>query len=111
MERKKTLRNIKNIGEKDVGCVKRIICAISERTYCHHTFKAALPMIQGLMLSGMLTNSETWINILESDITKLTMPDTMLQRLIQSTLQNLSNVFMSLELGVVPLRYVPIENV
>ena len=58
------------------------------------------------MLSSMLNNSETWINILESDITKLTMPDTLLQRQILSTSGNHSKVFMSLELGVVPVRNV-----
>ena len=87
--------NIKDKVNKAVGSVNRIICAISERPYGQHTFKAALLMRQGLMLSGMLTNSETWINILESDIPKLTMPDTMLQRLILASPGNPSKVFMS----------------
>ena len=44
--------------------------------------------------------------MLETDITKLTMPDTMLHRQILSSTGNPSKVFMSLELGVVPVRYV-----
>ena len=92
--------------DKCVGNVEKIISAINERPYGRHTFKAALLLRQGLMLSSMINNSETWINILESDITKLTMPDTLLQRQILSTSGNPSKVFMSLELGVVPVRYV-----
>ena len=63
-------------------------------------------MRQCLMLSGMLKNAETWINILESDMTKLTMPDTMLQRMLLSSSGNPSKVFMNLELGVIPVKYV-----
>ena len=73
---------------KAVGSVKRIISAINDRPYGRHTFKAALLIKQGIMLSSMLTNSETWITILETDITKLTMPDTMLQRQIISSTKN-----------------------
>ena len=102
-------KNVKNITDKinkAVGNVSKIISAISERPYGHHTYKAALLMLQGLMLSGMLTNSETWINITEADITKLTMPDTMLQRKLFASSGNPSKVFMSLELGVIPVKNV-----
>ena len=61
-----------------MGSVNKIISSINERAYGKHAYKAALLMRQGLMLSGMLNNSETWINMTEADITKLTMPDTML---------------------------------
>ena len=98
-------KNIQDKINKAVGSVNKIISAINERPYGRHTFKAALLMRQGLMLSSMLTNAETWINISETDITKLTMPDTMLHRQILSSTGNPSKVFMSLELGVVPVRY------
>ena len=58
------------------------------------------------MLSGMLTNSEKWVNITEADMTKLTMPDSMLQRKILSSSGNPSKVLMFLELGVIPVRNV-----
>ena len=63
-----------------MGNVDKIISSINEKLYGKHAFKAALLMRQGLMLSGMLTNAETWIYTTEADITKLTMPDTILQR-------------------------------
>ena len=91
---------------KAVGSVEKIISAIIERPYGRHTYKAALLMRQGLMLGGMLTNSETWINITEADITKLTMPDTQLLRRLLSVSGNPSKVFMYLELGVIPVKFV-----
>ena len=99
-------KNIRDKINKSVGNVNKIISAIHERPYGPHTFKAALLMRQGLMLSGMLSNAEAWTNITEGDITKLTMPDTMLHRLLLSTSGNPSKVFMCLELGVVPVRNV-----
>ena len=63
-------------------------------------------MRQGLMLSSILNNSETWIYILESDITELTVTNTLLQIQILSKSGNPSKVFISLELGVVPVRNV-----
>ena len=98
-------RNDKNIRDKvnkAVGSVEKFISAIIERPYGHHKYKAALLMRQGLMLGGMLTNSETWINITEADIAKLSMPDTQLQRRLLSVSGNPSKVFMCLELGLVP---------
>ena len=62
------------------------------------------------MLRGILTNAETWINVTEADLTKLTMPDTMLQRQILSVSGNPSKVFMCLELGVIPVKYVIMEK-
>ena len=57
---------------------------------------AALLIRQGLMLGGILTNAEAWINITEADTKILTMSDTMLQRKLLSTSGNPSKVFMSL---------------
>ena len=50
-----------------------------------------------IIISGMLDNAETLISITEADITNLTMPDTMLQRLLLSSPENPSYVFMSFE--------------
>ena len=52
-------KNIQDKINKAVGSVNKIISAINERPYGRHTFKAALLMRQGLMLSSMLTNAET----------------------------------------------------
>ena len=72
----KNENNIQDKVGKAVGSVENILSALNERPYGRHTFKAALLMRQGLMLGGLLTNAETWINITEKDIMKLSMPDT-----------------------------------
>ena len=63
-------------------------------------------MRKALMLGGMLTNADTWINITEYDVTRFTMPDTQLQRRLLSVSGHPSRVFMCLEVGVVPVKFV-----
>ena len=62
-------------------------------------------MREALLIGGLLSNAETWTNMTESNITKLTQPDTMLHRAWLSTSGNPSRVFMCMELGVIPVRY------
>ena len=81
-------KNIKNKVDKCVGNVEKIISAINEIPHGRHTYKAALLMRQGLMLGGMLSNAETWINITEAEIARLTMPDTLLQQRLLSVSGN-----------------------
>ena len=66
--------------------------------YGRHSFKAALLTRPAMLLDlgGMLSNvggmlSESWNHLTEANITKLTMPDTMLHRL---TSGNPRKVFM-----------------
>ena len=58
----------------------------------------------------MLNNCESWINITKSDLENLEKPDTMVQRSILTEYGNPSKVFMCLELGVIPVRFVVIEK-
>ena len=53
-------KNEKKITDKinkTVESVNKIISAINERAYGKHTYKAALLMREGLMLSVMMNNS------------------------------------------------------
>ena len=52
----------------------------------------------------MLTNSESWINITKQDIDELEKPDIHLFR--KALESSASKVFMMLELGVIPVRFV-----
>ena len=88
-----------------MGNVNKILTSLNERPYGKHAFQAALLMRQGILLGGMLSNAESWTNVTEIDIHKLTMPDTMLHRELLSTSGNPSKVFMSLELGIIPVKF------
>ena len=107
------MNNHKNIKEKTnrgVGIVKKIIASLIERPYGRHTFKAAKLMREGMLLGSMLTNAESWINMTKKDIEALEKPDTFLQRSILTKTGNPCKVFMYLELGILPIKYVIIEN-
>ena len=67
-------------------------------------------MKESLLLGSFLSNSERWINISKGDLDLLEKPDTMVQRSILSNFGNPSKVFMYLELGVVPVKYVMMEK-
>ena len=103
-------QNIKDKTDKAVGNVSKITNALSERPYGKHAYKAALLMRQAMLLGGLLSNAETLTHLTESDITKLTMPDTLLHRALLSTSGNPSKVFMCLELGIIPVKYVLISK-
>jgi hypothetical protein len=97
---------VKEHTDKAFGNVSKIKNALNERPYGKHSYKAALLMREAMLLGGLLPNVETWINVTEADITKLTTPDTMLHRSILSSSGNPSKVFMCLELGIIPVKYV-----
>ena len=67
-------------------------------------------MTQARQLGGMLRNAETWTHITEHEITKLTMPVTMIHRTLLSLSGNSSRVLMCLELGVIVLNMPWWEN-
>ena len=63
-------------------------------------------MREGLLINSLLTNSESWVNLLEKDVDNLGKCDTMLLRKILSENGNPSKVFMFLELGIVPVKFI-----
>ena len=98
--------NIKNRTNKAHGNVNKIITSLKERHYGKHYFKAAMLMRQRMLVGGMLTNSECWINLTKKDIEDLEKPDIILQRKVLSVQGNPSTCFMQLELGIIPVRFV-----
>ena len=103
-------KNVKVRTDKAFGNVDRIKNALSERPYGKHSFKAALLMRQAMLLGGMLSNAEAWTHLTEVNLAKLQMPDTFLLKALLSSSGNPSKVFMCLELGVIPVRYVIMEK-
>ena len=98
--------NIKDRTNRAMGTVNKIIETISERPYGKHLFKALKLMREAMVVSGLLTNSETWINITLKDLEDLEKPDIILQRKILSSSGNPSKCFMQLELGLIPLKFI-----
>ena len=63
-------------------------------------------MREGILLGGLLTNSETWINISKKNIELLEKPDIILQRKALAANGHPSKAFTMLELGIVPIRFI-----
>ena len=106
--------NIINIVEKTnrgVGILNKIQTTLIERPYGKYTFKAAALMREKLLSSSMLNNSESWIDITKQDIEKLEKPDKILITNILCTQGNPSTVFMYLELGFLPVKYVMMKKI
>ena len=78
---------------------------IIKRPYGKHTFKAAKCLQEGLLFPPLLTNSEIWVYVLEKDVQYLGKCDTMLHRKLLYENENPSRVFVLLELGVVPVKF------
>ena len=90
--------------------MNKIISGINERPYGKHFFKAGKLMREAVLLSSLLTNSETWINITKKDLEDLEKPDIILQRKILSTSGNPSKCFVQLELGIIPVKFVVMQK-
>ena len=106
-------RNTKNIVERTNranGNIDKIISTLTERPFGRHYFKAYKLMREGMLIGGLLTNSESWINIINKDIDCLEKPDTILQRKVVSSMGNPCKAFMMLELGIIPVRYILIQK-
>ena len=59
-----------------------------------------------MLLWGMLSNSESQINVTEADFTNVQKPDTFLQNELLYASGSRSKAFMCLELGFIPVKYV-----
>ena len=97
-------KNIKDRTNKSMGNINKIVTSLKERPYGRHYYKALRLMRESILLGGMLTNGESWINLTKQDLDDLEKPDiTLLRKVLDS---NASKVFMMLEFGYMPVRYV-----
>ena len=102
--------NIKDKTNKAMGNVNKIVMALSERAYGKHTFKAAKLMRDAILVSGLLTNAESWINLTMKNLEELEKPDIILSRKIISQSGNPAKCFMQLELGLIPVKYIIMQK-
>ena len=59
----KNEKNPKDETNRSIGNVTKIITTLNERPFGAFTFKAAKLMRDGILISSLLNNSETWINL------------------------------------------------
>ena len=102
----KNSKNIKARTDKAHGNIEKIINTLNERPLGKYDFRAFRLMREGLLLAGLLSNSEGWINLTKLDIEKLQKPDTILQRKVLASSVTPSKAFTMLELGIIPIKYI-----
>jgi hypothetical protein len=100
------LSSIESRTDKAYGNIDKIISTLQARPLGRHFFKAFKLMREGILLGGLLTNSETWINISKKNIELLEKPDIILQRKALAANGHPSKAFTMLELGIVPIRFI-----
>ena len=102
--------NIKQRTNKTHGNVNKFVTTVNEIPYERHLFKAVNLMKESILLGGLLTNVEGLINIVKKDTDDLEKPDTILLKQILSTTGNICKVFMQLEMGVMPIKFVIMQK-
>ena len=68
-------------------------------------------MRDGILLGSLLNNIESWISVTKANIEDLEKPDTHLLRKVLARTENPCQVFMMLELGFIPVRFVIMQKV
>ena len=76
----KNSRNIRERTNKAQGNINHIVNSLMERPYGRHRFKAAKLMRDAILLSGLLTNTESRINVTKKDLEDLEKTDLILQK-------------------------------
>ena len=96
-EDNKNDRNITDKTNKANGNVTKVINTLQERPFGRHKYRAAKVMRDGMIVSSMLSSAESWTNILESDIEKLSKPDKVFLNKLLAEKGNPSTTFMYLK--------------
>ena len=102
----KNENNIRERTNRAIGNINKIVSTLSERPYGKYYFQAYKIMREGVLLGRLLNNAESWINITQKNIEDLEKIDLNLQRKVLNVTGNPSPIFMMLELGTIPVRFV-----
>ena len=101
--------NVKNVARragKGSGMVNTIESIISNVPGGKFHFEIAVIMRNAYLISSMLSCSETWYNVTENDLRKLEQVDESLMRKIFNCSSQVTSEILSLELGLLPVRYI-----
>ena len=77
-------KNNKDRTDNAIGNVNKTVSSLKEKPYGKHSYLAASLMRDAILLGGMLSNSEAWINVPKEDLTSHQKPDTFLQKELSS---------------------------
>ena len=99
-------KNIEARVKKGSGIIKQISAILDEVFFGKFYFKVAKIFRESLFINSVLLNSEAWYNLSSKNIDDLEKLDHILLRKILEVGQSVPTVFLHLELGTIPLRFV-----
>ena len=102
----KHTRNIASRRSKGIGVISEITTTLNGLCLGPHHFSVALTFRQTMLLTVLLTNSETWLRLLKKDIEKLERVDHMLLRKLFQVPRSTPTASLYLETGCIPIKYV-----
>ena len=96
-------KNVKDRVGKGVGIMSQIISILETVSFGMYYFEIAMTLRESMFLSGILTNSDIWYNLKDSEIEELEELDRMLLRKIFRTKVSCPKEAEFLESGVLPI--------
>ena len=97
--------NIKEREGRGSGAAKQILNMLNDLCLGEYHFEVANILRSSLLLSTLLSNSESWYNLSKVDVSKLESVDEELLRKVLSAHSKTPKVLLYLETGNIPLRF------
>ena len=102
----KNTKNIKNRISKEVGKISEIMNLLEMVSLGEHYFEIAILLREAIFINGILTNSEIWYSVSESEIQEFENLDRMLLRRILKVPISTPQESFYLELGILPINVI-----
>ena len=98
-------RNIEARKGKGFGTNNKIMNMIEDICFGPFTFEVSLTLRESFLISSILTNSEAWLGVSDSEVEKLEQVDESLMRRFLEVGQGCPKEMLYLELGCMPIRF------
>ena len=96
---------VKDRLKRGLKVMLKIETIMSETSFGKHTIEVSLLLYRALFLSSILFNSQGWRNLTKTDIDQLQSLQLRLLKKLVGAPSSISNPFLFLELGVLPIKY------
>ena len=100
------IKNIENRANKGIGLVNKIQTTLKNTPGGKYHFELAVIMRNAILISSILSCSETWYNIQEVEYRKLESTDEILLKKILNCSSQIPHEVLYLELGLMPARFI-----
>ena len=102
----KNVRNIEERYKRGMGAVKQVCQMLDDLCLGQYHFEAGVLLRNSLVLSSLLSNSESWYNLTKMDICKLESVDEEMLRKLLFAHSKTPIELLYLETGTIPIRFI-----